>query len=108
MHSPTGIVVLVLTLAGFASIGRANSLALTETTEPFDLPRIIEDVEPLGSTKDPLACLDSCGALHDVELHPDPRPAPVAIAPLPPAILTGTGMLLGGALLKLVRRVRMT
>ena len=33
---------------------------------------------------------------------------PVAIAPLPPAVLTGAGMLIGTALVKMIRKIRLS
>ena len=104
---------------GSAVAGSSNSLSITKDTvsqridqihfvgeelcrplitqnnaDLFDLP---QSASTRDDTTDPLA-----------SLRESPAKAPVAIAPLPPAFFTGAGMLLGGALLKIVRKIRMS
>src|SRR4051794_26576086 len=67
------------------------------TQDNADLFDLLQSAGTRDNTTDPLA-----------SLRESPAKAPVAIAPLPPAIFTGAGMLLGGALLKIVRKIRMS
>jgi hypothetical protein len=87
----------------------AEPIALTETSEQFCTPRIINDPCTFDGLTDDLTYSDSCDEIEDhLDLQDEPSVTPVAIAPLPPAVLTGAGMLLGGALIRLVRKIRMT
>ena len=99
------VVVAVVVLVAVAVLGShamaEEPIVLTDTEEAFSsFDRSVDD-EPR---------FDFCDEeiQKDVELNLEPPVSPVAIAPLPPAVLTGAAMLLGGAMIRFVRKVRIS
>src|SRR5687767_8576027 len=92
-------VVLLATFVGSQALAD-EPMVLTETTEAFTYNRFVDE-EPR---------FDFCD--HEIpehrELNMEPPVTPVAIAPLPPAVLTGAAMLIGGAVLRFVRNMRIS
>ncbi len=102
------VVILMLCVAHAHAVSSADdvSIAFKETSEDLCLPRIIDGTSALNSSASDLSCLDLYSIQETSHLGNDPMEESVAIAPLPPAILTGAGMFIGGALLRLIRKLR--
>src|SRR5262245_47291243 len=94
----------------FQSICNGSEMTLPSnpihfTGEEFCWPRITRETPQNSSLGDQLEPTNTDNLV--TANQTDIAPAPLAIAPLPPAVLTGSGMLLGGALIKIFRKVRM-